>query len=171
MKDLATIRIVAAYLPCKAYDTLQKEVVDVVACQDEYGTIESYLANTANHYGHPYRGYVLKYQLILTPPAKITDEHLHEISAYAGLHKEGNKITRYTDRILVINDTYELQISNIGYVCMRKNGHLYNLDARPITHRLMELQYDMGYLNTPSLIEAGRAIEFPTPERSVAENA
>lgn len=99
---------------------------------------------------------------ILTPLSAITDEHADTCAVFCGLHTEGNAIKRYSEAIIISNDTYDLQIGHNGYICLRKNGQLYNMDMRKVIDKLREWGYDCGYGDIPSLIEAGIAIDKTT---------
>lgn len=98
-------------------------------------------------------------QLILTPLSKISDEDAFRCASMCGLHTAGNRVIRITAAVFVENDTYQLQISHNGYVCLRKNGALYNMDIRKVYDYLRSKGYDCGHGSIPSLIAAGVAVE------------
>ncbi len=90
----------------------------------------------------------------------LTKEHAVQLGRLAGL-ANGIAIDM-PDAMFVNDDTYQLQIAHNGYVCMRKNGVLYNEDVRCLIAQLQSLGYDMGYLKIKSLIEAGIAADKTT---------
>lgn len=106
--------------------------------------------------------------IILTTLSQITTEDANTCANLCGLHTDGNNIRRTNHYVFIENDSYELQISHNGYVCLRKNGVLYNMDMRKVIDFLRSNKrhdgtekpvYDCGYGEIRSLIEAGYALD------------
>ncbi len=138
-------RIYAAYLGCK-YLTSGEEPDIFPIIGETITAIERYPKTFEGD------------RLILKPLSSISDEDASKCASMCGLHTAGNRVIRMEDAVFVDNDTYTLQISHRGYICLRKNGSLYNADMRGIYAFLMKEKYDCGYADIPSLIEAGIAI-------------
>ena len=104
------------------------------------------------------------FTLLLIPLSEITDEDANKCAELCGLHREGNKITRTENIIYVENDSYVLSISYNGYICLKKNGLLYNMNMLKV-YDFLRTKYDLGFsgynngkfITVYSLIEAGIA--------------
>lgn len=67
---------------------------------------------------------ILRGCLLLTPLSQITDEDAKELGKICGL--ANGTVRGYAYSVLVEDDSYQLQISFNGYICLRKNDKLYN---------------------------------------------
>lgn len=90
------------------------------------------------------------------PLSKITDEDALSIAtAFGCVVAEVSKRTK--DCILMIDDSYEIQISYDGYICVRKNKELYNQKVL-IAYQMLQLKgYALPYMkySVEDLVEAG----------------
>ncbi len=100
-----------------------------------------------------------KCHLILKPIKSITNKHAIEISKMFGCVMV-DKVKRHKDYILMVDDSYEIQISHMGYICVRKNKQLYNMMVLGAYQFLIENGYDLPHrlLGGKTLQEAGLAI-------------
>ena len=92
----------------------------------------------------------------LTPLKKITESDAITIAKMFGcVNAEIYK--RNKECVLMIDDSYEIQISYNGYICVRKNKELYNEMVLRAYQYLQSKGYALPYLNysVEDLVELG----------------
>ncbi len=94
--------------------------------------------------------------LLLKDLRSITDEDAINISKMFGCVMAVIK-KRNNDYILMTDDSYEIQISYNGYICVRKNKALYNMCTLMAHQYLQSKGYALPYMkySVKELVEVG----------------